>query len=38
MTCHGIKSNPHLGWWTLQKYKVEDVQNVDFFFHITEFF
>ena len=37
MIWHGIKSNPHLGWWTLQKYKVGDVQNVDFFSILQSF-
>ena len=32
MICHGIQSNAHLEWWSLQKYKFGDVQNVDYFF------
>ena len=31
MICNGNKSNAHLGWWSLQRYKFGDIQNVDFF-------
>ena len=32
MISHGIKSNTHFGWWSLQKSKVGDVQNAEFSF------
>ena len=28
MICHGIKSNAHPEWWSLEKYKFGDVQKV----------
>ena len=37
MICHGIKSNAHLEWWSLQKYKFGDVQNVDVILYLRFF-
>ena len=36
MIFHGLKSNFHLEWWSLQKYKFGDFQNVDIFSRVLK--